>query len=257
MQKLFPVFTTSWGALVSFAGVASTSDGFDTSEWLATALAAIPMDADFATLEHALLRAEGGIASVTGERRLTFSVVAFVGQVTMQMLVSNFQRFEAEDLAEPGRFMSSRREIRGPRVFVGGDRSKVTRRDEAQLLRKVRDYRREPLKVQDAIAAFNADVSQRSSSVSAASFTGHILPSGRAELKPHGIDPTREFLPNFALKLIDSAQIDLAPQLDENGTALPRSLVGLTATFEPAIGAMGILAVFRNVQDPVSTRQRV
>jgi hypothetical protein len=91
-HKQVPVFGRSWSASVTFTGVGRTRS-VDVSEWLANAVSPLfGVNASFEDLIGALLGADDWLQWVPrADRRHTFTVAAFVGDMVVAVLVSNFE----------------------------------------------------------------------------------------------------------------------------------------------------------------------
>lgn len=85
-QKIVPVATYNWNALVQFTGVAKT-DKFDTSQWLAGLSSQVEMTAPLKWLKDKLLET----GKYIGSEPHTFSVTGFEGESPFVFLVSNFE----------------------------------------------------------------------------------------------------------------------------------------------------------------------
>ena len=91
-QKLIPVFKFGWGALVSFAGIAKTSNGLDVGDWIAKQLHNIPMKAKVETLSKALLESNTWLSKISPHQPFIVSVVGFSGRRPFATVLSNFHK---------------------------------------------------------------------------------------------------------------------------------------------------------------------
>jgi len=196
-QKLIPIFTYQWSALVSFAGVARTSRGLDVGDWVSQQLDGIEMDANFDELPRRLLTANSWLSRVDGYRPLIFSIVGFISRRPVAMVISNYSDINGH-LFNPllphlKKFESKPNE---PKVQVAEERKAVCREDIADLKMMLKENRN-PREIQAAMAEANASAHDRSLTISQECVTGHLLPTGKAEVTPHGIDDRAEYLPGF------------------------------------------------------------
>ncbi len=110
--------------------------------------------------------------------------------------------------------------------------------------------------IRENLAKVNARASQRSVLISPECVTGYLIPSGTAEVGPHGIGDQVPYLPGFVLRGFEKQGIvGLAPKYDEHGNPLPPRWVGMTARIEGGQSRNArfvVLHAFRNVSKPLS-----
>jgi hypothetical protein len=231
VQKLVPIFRLGWSALVSFAGVAKTTWGLDVGDWISEQLQDIEMDAKFEELPKRLLSADAWLSRVSGDRSLVFSIVGFIGRRPVSMVVSNFMNINGHifDPIKPGLKKSDSRP-KEPEVKVAGDRGAV-RDEDIKQLKKMLVANCPPLEVQAAIATVNGEAANRSRTISKACITGHLLPTGAAEVMPHTVDVWGEYLPGFVKRDLAAQGIrGFNRKVDQNGNQLSPKWRGMTAT---------------------------
>jgi hypothetical protein len=256
VQKLVPVLKFRWGALVSFAGVAQTAEGIDVGDWISEQTHCIEMNAPFEQLPKTLLSADDWLSRMVGDRRLIFSIVGFIGRRPTRVIISNFVD-AAGNRYEPAhhklKVFSSK--PKKPQVHVAGDEAAVLP-NEAEHLRGILAANRKPSEIHEALAEAIAAASGRSSTISRECVTGHLLPTGAAEIMPHGISDKAEYLPGFVKRNLTASGISgFKCKLDENGKPLPPRWVGMTAKIQggPKDAVVGVLHSIRNVEGPMSS----
>ena len=142
-------------------------------------------------------------------------------------------------------------------VRVLGDDKAITT-SMVERLRHLISNHTPPREVQLAMAEVNAEASKHSvgKTISPECVTGHLLPTGAAEVTPHGIDEKAGYMPGFvARSLIASGVSGFAAKLDENGKALSPRWGGLTARAQGGRrknAATVVLHAISNVGEPIS-----
>src|SRR5262245_10496834 len=90
-QKLIPVIRDSWSALIAYMGVASAPPLMsDMGQWIADQMDSIPLDGSFSEISKHLLKLNGWLGRIRGDRRIAISAVGFSNEKPFLMLMSNF-----------------------------------------------------------------------------------------------------------------------------------------------------------------------
>jgi hypothetical protein len=171
------------------------------------------------------------LSKVTGYRPLVFSIVGLIGRRPVAMAISNYSDLNGH-LFDPlllclRKFESKPKQ---PEVRVAGDRTTVRNQDVDEPRRMIRENR-SPREIEAAMAKANRSANERSSKISRECVTGHLLPTGKAELTPHGIDERAVYLPGFVRRDYARQGISgLNLKVDEKGNPLPPQWRGMTAT---------------------------
>lgn len=231
VQKLVPVFRLGWSALVSFAGIAKTKGGLDVGDWISEQMQDIEMHAKFEELPKRLLTADAWLSRVSGDRSLVFSIVGFIGRRPVATVISNFTDINGHvfDPLKP-RLKRSDSKPKEPEVRLAGDRRAV-RVEDINRLKKMLSTKCSPLEVQAALASANAEAANRSSTISEACITGHLSPTGRAEVMPHAVGVWGEYLPGFVKRdLAAQGIVGFNRKVDQNGNILSPKWRGMTST---------------------------
>lgn len=197
-QKIVPVLKFNWTALVAFTGIAKAS-GIDVGDWLAKKLHDIPMEARFEELETTLLTSNSWLSKLSGERRLAFSVVGFVGRRPISMIISNFLDMAGRTFPVSPLLISHKRKPKEPEVRIAGDVTSVSDADR-QRLRQRLVASRKTSDVHTLIAEINALAAQRSKIISRECVTGQLLPTGAITYLPHGINTQGAYMPRFIMR---------------------------------------------------------
>jgi hypothetical protein len=215
----------------------------------------IPMRGSIDELPQRLLAADDWLTKISGEAPLAFSIVGFIGRKPFMMLVSNFLDLDGHITHPRSRLEVFRRKPKQPEVRIAGDIDAVQADDIEQLkllLRRSADRQ----VIRDKLAQVNARASQRSVFISQECVTGYLIPSGAAEVGPHGIDDQVQYLPGFVLRGFEKQGIvGFEPKYDEHGNPLPPRWVGMTARIEGGQSRNALFVVlhaFRNVSKPLS-----
>ena len=196
-QKIVLVNTFGWTASVCFAGRGRTHD-LDVSDWLVEHINSIQPDDPFERLLDELLQANDWLSSLSGDRRHTFSVGAFVGSQPMFALVSNFEQPSGYTALNASTSLSVF-EVRPtkPTIFLSGQKRAVTR-DERRWLIRLATKNPEPQRMYSALAEVNRRAATRTNEVSSACFTAYVRLTGEGGGHIHDMGD-RPFLPKFAI----------------------------------------------------------
>jgi hypothetical protein len=226
-QKIVPISTFNWTALVQFTGVAKNSRGFDTCAWLADLAGRVKPDYPLKWLTDELLGA-GRKIGVSDDH--TFSGAGFEGEKPFVLVVSNFQG--VPDM----RSKSAVRQWRVSRAsgrhgaFATGCVQYVT----AEELRALRGHARRlpPTRVLERLSELNrlaAEKSGASGPISESCFAGYLSRNGDGGLVPYGVNPGEEYLPRFALNMLHVDRPErIKAKHDSNGNPIPRRLVQIS-----------------------------
>lgn len=255
-QKLIPVIRFGWGALIAYTGIASAPAPFrDTGDWVSAQMDSIPMDGSIDELPKRLLTADAWLSKISGDTRLAFSIVGFLERKPFMMLVSNFLDLDRHITHQRSRLEVFRRKPKQPEVRIAGDTSAV-QADDIEQLRLLLQRSAGHQVIRENLAQVNARASQRSVLISQECVTGYLLPSGAAEVGPHGIGDQVLYMPGFVLRLLKKMGIvGFVPKYDEHGNPLPQSWMGMTARIQGGQSRDAIvitLPVISNVSEPLS-----
>ncbi len=173
------------------------------------------------------------------------------------MLVSNFLDLDGHYTPTRSCLEVFRRKPKQPEVRIAGDVNAVQADDIEQLrllLRQNADHQ----VIRESLAQVNARASKRSVSISQECVTGYIIPSGVAEVGPHGISDQVTYLPRFVLRYYKKCGIvGFVPKFDGHGKPLPPRWVGMTARLQgdqSRNAIVGVIHAVRNVSEPLSDR---
>jgi hypothetical protein len=255
-QKLIPVIRFGWGALVAFTGVAAAPPLLpDTDVWIRTQMDSISMNGSFDELPQRLLEANAWLGKVTGDNRLAFSIVGFVGRRPRIMVISNFMDLDGTMTAPRARLDVAERKPMQPEVRIAGDINSVSSDEKKQLHNLIRKNAN-ALKIRESLAEINAKAASRSKWISKECVVGHLTPSGAAEIGPHGISDQEQYLPDFVISdFVKKGVIGFKAKFDESGKQLPPRWIGMTARIQGGRGKDAVVAVLhtvRNVAGPVT-----
>jgi hypothetical protein len=224
VQKIVPVVKLEWCALVSFCGVARTSQ-IDVGEWLVERSRPGVRRDGLDDFSDRLGDADRWLSAIQGDRRLTISVVGFHRRRPFAMCFSNYHDLDGRlfPSVSPSLKMFQVRP-KTPAVRVMGDSAAVSADDRTTIRELL--YRNQSAHVLDsslvdALAEANRAAARRKTSISAACVVGRVLPSGDGHVRPFGIDPTQEYLPGFVRRALHSMGIvGFKMRMDEHGRAL-------------------------------------
>lgn len=257
-QKLIPVIRFGWAALIAYTGVASVPPlGHDTGAWVLAQMDTIPMDGSFNELPKRLLAANDWLSKIRdpAPRELAFLVVGFVERRPFMMLASNFLDLDGNITHLRPQLELFQRRPKQPEVLVPGDINAV-QLEEKEHLKLLSKRNADPKVIRANLAEVNAKAAQRAVGISEECVTGHLLPSGTAEIQPHGIGDREAYLPGFVIRdLVKNGIIGFVPKYDEEGNPLPPRWVGMTARIQGARGrnaTVGVIHAVRNVGKPLS-----
>jgi hypothetical protein len=107
-----------------------------------------------------------------------------------------------------------------------------------------------PKTIESAMAQANVETSRRSTTISSQCVTGHLLPSGEAEITPHGMRDDVEYMPGFVKRSLTFAGIRGFNVKYSDGRPLPPVWVGMTARVQ-GTGKAAVTATinaFRNIE---------
>jgi tetratricopeptide (TPR) repeat protein len=261
-QKIIVLSTFKWSALVQFAGVAKTSKGFDTTEWLAELVLRVQPNTSIQFIVSELLAV--GRRHI-GEAKHSFVACGFEEEDPFIILVSNFQC-----LPDTRKFFSAPKWTFSTSnqkhiAFATGSGAACVKADDLRRLVTVTS-RYPPLVVQQNLAALNRAVAKNREAkdlVSESCFTGHLRRDGAGELIPHDVNPGGEYLPGFALRTLSrgAPKMGLKAKVDSEGRPLPRRLVQIalkrgTTTGRP-IPAFMLVAEFSNIGEIIGSAKDV
>ena len=257
-QKLIPIIRFGWGALIAYTGVASAPAPFrDTGDWVSAQMDSIPMKGSIDELPKRLLSADAWLSKISNEALLSFSIVGYIGRKPFMMLVSNFLDLDGHYTCPSSRLKVFQRKPKKPEVRIVGDINAV-QADDKERLRLLLLQNADHQVIRENLAQVNAIASQRSVLISKECVTGYLIPSGTAEVGPHGIGNKVPYLPGFVCRdLVKQGIVGLAPKYDEHGNPLPPSWVGMTARIQGGTSkgaTVGKIHAIRNVSKPLSDR---
>lgn len=246
-QKIVPIYTYSWRALVQFTGVAKTSN-FDMSQWLANLQSQVSPTTSLKWLKDKLLslRKDIGVSEPH-----TFSGTGFEDERPFLFLVSNCERFDDMRGVERAtkRSWEVTSSVRRHAAFATGSGASHVKSDDLRALRKV--AHRNPIgSVHRNLAELNRIVATRAGPngpISESCCTGQMSPDGEGSLIPHNVNLGGEYLPKFVTNLLPQGT-RLQAKTDNNGNPLPRRLVqiGLKTRNTPFPASM-FICEFSNV----------
>lgn len=255
-QKLIPVIRFGWGALIAYTGVANAPAPFrDMGDWVSAQMDSIPMKGSIDGLLDRLLVADSWLTKISGEAPLAFSVVGFIERKPFMILVSNFLDLDGHITQPRSRLEVFQRKPKQPEVRIAGD-TKVVQPDDINQLGLLLQRCADRQVIRENLAQVNARASQRSVTISPECVTGYLLPSGAAEVGPHGISDQVMYLPGFVLRdFVKQGVVGFLPKYDEHGNPLPLRWVGMTAKIVGGQSRDAIVAVvhaIRNASEPLS-----
>lgn len=235
VQKIVPVLRDDWIALVAFCGVARTSNGVETGDWIEQATARIAADAPLAHLESALSKATSIVRALRMPAPLTISVVGFNRRRPFGWVFSNCIRPGKGHPAPPGReFLMTRFSPRECRAAAFGDvKPPVTSHLKGILnsLGNTQDFE----SISRAVADLNDLAAKTSNSISPACVVGYILPTGASAVTPFRIDHEMDYLPPWVRRrLIAQGTKGIVRQRKEDETECHIRWLAMTARLERA-----------------------
>jgi hypothetical protein len=253
-QKIIVLSTLKWSALVQFAGVAKTSTGFDTTEWLAELVLRVQPNASIQFIVSELLAV--GRQHIGGAKH-SFVACGFEGEDPFIILVSDFQSLpDTRKFFPAPKWTFSTSNQKHISFATGSGAACVKAGDLRRLVTVAR--RHPPAVVQQNLASVNKAVAENREAkdlVSESCFTGHLRRDGAGELIPHDVNPGGEYLPGFALRTLSrgTRRMDLKAKVDSEGRPLPRRLVQIalkrgTTTGRP-IPVFMFVAEFSNIEE--------
>lgn len=255
-QKLIPVIRFGWGALIAYTGIANAPSPYlDMGDWVSAQMNEIPMSANIDEIPKRLLSINPWLIKHYNKERLAFSVVGFSERKPFMMLVSNFLNFDGYFAEKSTNLEVFRRKPKNVEVNVTGDVKSVNNNEIIGL--KVLTNRSNNYQiVRENIAQLNITASKRSTFISQECITGYLLPSGYAEIGPHGITDNVVYFPSFVKRYFTKMGIiGFEHKNDEFGRPLPPRWVGMTARIQNGYTADAVVAVvnaMRNVGNPIN-----
>lgn len=256
-QKLIPIFRYGWGALIAYSGVAKAPPFVsDMGNWILAKINSIPMKGKIEELPQKLLEVNQWINKIQGDKRLTFSVVGFVGRRPFMMVISNCVDREGRETQLQPELVWRESRPKQAEVKVMGDRSSVLPEEKEQL-RKLLQENKDYLTVRNHIAEINTKAADRSLGqvISRQCVIGYILPSGAAEIIPFGIMAGQLYMPSFVLRdLWKQGIVGFNHKHDEDGNLLNPYWVGMNAKIQGGQGKDAVVAelhAIRNVDEPI------
>ena len=200
-----------------------TSETGCPSKWIASRLT--PGSRNFPSL----LGANSWLSKATGERRLAFSVVGFIRRRPVAIIVSNFMDINGRVFNPLPQLKSSEIKPRVPEVRFAGDMSSI-REDDRKCLKETLIKSKKPSDVHTLLAEVNALCAQRCKTISSECVTGHLSPTGAADVLPHGINTKVEYVPRFVKRFFRSnGIIGFVRKKDDKGNLLPPQWVQMAA----------------------------
>jgi hypothetical protein len=256
-QKLIPVIRYDWGVLIAYSGIAKAPPFInDMGNWILTQTNSIPMKGTLDDLVECLLKANEWISKIGGDNRLIFSVVGFTARRPIMMVISNFIDLDGNISVPRSQLNVFQGRPKQPEIRIMGDNNAVLTEEKINL-RKLLQENKDYQTIRNRIAQINENAAERSvtQSVSKECVTGYILPTGAAEIGPHGIDDKQTYIPGFVLsELLKQGVIGFKTKYDEKGNPLNIRWVGMTARFKDSKekkSAVAIIHAFRNVGEPI------
>jgi hypothetical protein len=243
-QKIVPVLTFDWSALVQYTGTAK-SVSFDTSQWLATLSSQVDKKAPLRWLSDRLL--ETGRRHIGVSDRHTFSVAGFEGEHPFVTVVSNFQSFDANRLSvipTGSRKWEATTRLGRYGAFATGSAEHLYLAELNALPKFARKH--PPNAVHRKLAELNRTAAQRAGvngPISESCFTGRMSLTGNGDLLPHDVNPGGEYLPKFATDLLMGAR--LRARTDSDGNPMPRRLMQIAIIRRNTVPFTGMLAEFQ------------
>ena len=255
-QKLIPVIRFGWGALIAYTGIANAPAPFhDTGDWVSAQMDSIPMRGSIDELPKRLLTADAWLTKISGDNRLAFSIVGFLGRKPFMMLVSNFLDLEGHMTDARSHLEVFRLKPKQPEVRIAGDINAVTAADK-EYLKLLLQQNADHEVIRKNLALVNTKASQRSALISQECVIGYIIPSGEAQISPYGIGDHVLYMPKFVIRdFKKDGIVGFVPKIDEQGNPLLPGWVGMTARIQGGQNRdaiVGVIHALRNVSEPVS-----
>jgi hypothetical protein len=249
-QKLVPVIKYDWSALVSFCGIAKTSQGLDVGNWIAEQSRPDLMREPFADFIGRLNGAGKWLAPVRGCNPLTISMAGFRRKRPFVLCLSNHQDLEGHTFDSGSQLRTFELQPQKPYVRVFGDTRAVSPDERFHLLWGL--GKSTHVKTLDLLARVNKAAAERSAAISGSCLVGQLVPTGHGVIVPYGIDPEAEYMPGFVRRLLAAQGLDrLHPATDGQGVPLKPSLrqVAFRTFGETCLS----VCEFHNVSAPVAT----
>jgi hypothetical protein len=254
VQKIVPVLKFDWCALVSFCGVALTSSGIDVGDWISQQVNSDNLREHFSDFLTRLRGADKWLAQLSGDNRITISIVGFRHRRPFLICLSNFQYLNGQPFAKPLRLLKLfEMKPTSAEVRVFGDSGSVPDAERGHL-RKLSLPDSEGPAVMESLAEANRLAALRSTEqlISPQCVVGRILPTGLGWLRPFGIDPSVEYMPNFIRRDLEASGIDAFElKNDDQGQPLKPGWVQTAtrfATLDSGKRVVGSFHEFRNIK---------
>ena len=235
-QKQLLVNNFRWSATIQFAGVGQTPT-VDVSKWLADKVSNLGWKAEFDDLLTALQDADIWLRPLKGDKRVTFSVAAFIGSKPVAVLVSNCEIIDGKAQNTAGSKLRVTQKIpRRAQLFLTGYPAAAEKTDRI-LLRQLLQRNADRIALHNSMAAVNVRASASPKSnylISPSCYTTNILPDGTGEGMLHGRDDTTGYVPHTIQNIFDKIGIRINPARDEDGN--PKSIQVKGMTFARSTG---------------------
>jgi hypothetical protein len=200
-QKLVPVVKYGLCALISFCGVAKTSNGLDVGQWIDEQVHQKNAVESFQDVLNRIRTADTWLSHLRGDKRLTISIVGFQGTKPFIVCLSNFQNIDTEVFpTTTNRLHKFSLKPHTPHIRIFGDGTWISSADKNMLLRKLSKsnklHSNEP-ETMKLLAEANTNASKISNSISSECLVGKLFPTGLGWLVPYGIPEEAEYMPPF------------------------------------------------------------
>lgn len=230
-HKQFVVTAFDFQAVVAFTGIAHTGR-LDVLEWMRSRLTLFSSDKSYEDLITCLNAADDWLSYVPLTVRWhTFIVGSFVGSTPRLTLLSTFESLDKSPSNLPSlRLMRSEVRPRKPGAVVTGLAQVVTGQERELLRRLASRQGREPAEAQRVMARINAAAASRHRGISTGCYTAYLSRSGTGSTMPHGIDPTKDFLPPG---MLEATGLKLRRSHDPEGRPRPLQMRGTSFARSP------------------------
>lgn len=244
-QKIVPVVTPYWSALVQYTGVAKNTRNFDTSQWLGALPSQVEPETPLKWLKERLLKVGQRHIGVLEDH--TFSAAGFEDGRPFFFVVSNFQSIDNNRLSSVS---ANRRKWRATGTtgrhgaFATGKAEYVNSAELGALTKVART--KTPTAVHRKLAELNQKAAQRAGTngpISESCMTGRLSLAGNGDLVPHDVHPGGDYLPKFATDLLGGGRV--RARMDGDGNPMPRRLAQIGIMRRDTVPFWAFLAEFQ------------
>lgn len=240
-HKLVPIGLSTLQAVVGVTGLA-TLDGEKIGNWIAQRTTQLGFGATLDSLLESLREASDALERVPiDERRyrhLTFVIGAIQGSQSVIVLLSNYQNFRGQFIADgaiPGSdLLLDMIRPSGPRLVVAGQVRSV-RKEERKALERLLRGGSPPDVIRGRMAEINKRAASRTEYVSEGCYAATELATGHGMTEPFLVEQVGDFLPPDAEDMLRKVGLSLTPKILPNGSRAPLQLRGATsASYSPS-----------------------